>query len=164
MTAITFHGNTLNTCGLLCEVGAQAPDFTLVAWDLSEKTLTDYIGNRVILNIFPSMDTWTCAMSVKRFNQEVSLLENTVVLCVSGDLPFAQGRFCSAEWIENIVPLSSYRSTFWVDYGVTMTDGPLRWLLSRAVMVLDTTGKVLYTQQVSEVTNEPNYEEVLAVV
>ena len=164
MAEITLKGNKINTKGNLPEVGSQAKDFNLVAADLSEKTLSDYKGNKVVLNIFPSLDTPTCAASVRRFNQEASNLGNTKVLCISMDLPFAQARFCGAEGLENVETLSDFRSSFGKDYDLEIVDGPLAGLASRAVVVLDENGKVTYTQQVPEIVDEPNYEEVLNAI
>jgi len=161
MAKITLKGNEINTNGNLPEVGSQAKDFNLVANDLSEKTLSDYKGNKVVLNIFPSLDTPTCAASVRRFNQEAGNLENTKVLCISKDLPFAQARFCGAEGLENVETLSDFRTDFAKDYNLEIIDGPLAGLASRAVVILDENGKITYTQQVPEIVDEPNYEEVL---
>ncbi len=161
MAEITLKGNKINTIGNLPEVGSQAKGFNLVANDLSEKTISDYKGNKVVLNIFPSLDTPTCAASVRRFNQEASKFENTKVLCISKDLPFAQARFCGAEGLDNVETLSDFRSNFAKEYNLEIADGPLAGLASRAVIVLDENGKVTYTQQVPEIVDEPNYEEVL---
>ena len=161
MAEITLKGNKINTSGMLPEVGSQAKDFQLVANDLSVKSLVDYKGKKVVLNIFPSLDTPTCAASVRRFNQEASKLENTVVLCVSKDLPFAQARFCGAEGLDQVHTLSDFRTDFGKDYGLDIVDGPLAGLESRAVILLDENGKVTYTQQVPEIVDEPDYEEVL---
>jgi thiol peroxidase len=165
MAQITLQGNAINTVGKLPEVGSKAPDFKLVANDLSEKTLADYAGKKVILNIFPSLDTPTCAASVRRFNAEASKLDNTVVLCISKDLPFAQARFCGAEGLEDVHTLSSFRGNdFSNAYGTLIVDGPLAGLESRAVVVVDENGNVTYTQQVPEIVDEPNYDEVLAAI
>lgn len=165
MSQVTFKGTAVQTKGSLPQVGSKAPDFSLTAGDLSTKSLNDFLGKKVILNIFPSIDTGTCAMSVRTFNKEAASLDNTVVLCVSKDLPFAQGRFCAAEGIENVVVLSEYKNTSFSDaYGVAFIDGPLEGLLSRAVVVLDEKGDVRYVEQVAEVTEEPNYEAALAAV
>ncbi len=162
MATITLKGNTINTVGNLPEVGTQAPDFALVAKDLSVKSLADYNGKKVVLNIFPSLDTPTCAASVRRFNAEANKLDNTVVLCISMDLPFAQSRFCGAEGLENVHTLSDFRGAkFGSDYGVAIADGPLAGLESRAVVIIDENGKVAYTQQVPEIVDELNYEAVL---
>jgi thiol peroxidase len=162
MATITLNGDALQTAGDLPAVGAQAPGFTLVKTDLSEVSLSDLSGKRVILNIFPSLDTDVCAASVRRFNESASSLENSVVLCISADLPFAQGRFCGAEGLDDVVPASTFRSpAFGDDYGVTITTGPLTGLLSRAVVVIDGDGQVVYTEQVPEIVQEPNYEAAL---
>lgn len=161
MAEITLKGNKINTIGALPQVGSQI-DFKLVANDLSTKTLADYKGQKVVLNIFPSLDTATCAASVRRFNVEASKLENTVVLCVSKDLPFAQARFCGAEGLDKVHTLSDFRcGSFGKNYGVEIIDGPLEALHSRAVVILDEEGKVTYNQQVPEIVDEPNYEEAL---
>lgn len=163
MATITFKGNPVQTSGSLPATGTAAPAFRLVAADLSEKTLADYKGKRVILNIFPSIDTGVCAASVRTFNQQAADLENTVVLCISKDLPFAQGRFCAAEGIENVQVLSEFRDTnFSEAYGVKMVDGPLQGLMSRAVVVLNENGEVVYSEQVPEITQEPNYDAAIA--
>lgn len=165
MANITLKGNPIDTIGELPAVGKAAPAFTLVAADLSEITLSSLSGKRVVLNIFPSIDTGTCAMSVRKFNTEASGLDNTVVVCVSADLPFAAARFCGAEGIENVKTGSTFRSPeFGKDYGVTVTTGPLAGLLSRSVVVIDEAGKVLYTEQVHETTEEPDYEKAMAVL
>jgi thiol peroxidase len=165
MAQITLKGNPVNTAGNLPKVGTQAPDFKLVKDDLSEKTLADYKGYRLVLNIFPSLDTGTCAASVRRFNTEASKLNNTKVLCISRDLPFAQARFCGAEGLKNVENLSDFRyHTFGKDYGVEIIDGPLAGLESRAVIVVDENGKVVYTEQVAEIVDEPDYEKALAAL
>jgi len=161
MSEITFKGNPIHTVGTLPEVGAVAQEFTLVGADLSEKHLADFTGKKVLLNIFPSIDTGVCAASAREFNKEASSLENTVVINVSRDLPFALSRFCAAEGLDNVEVLSDFRGNFGEDYGVTLTDSPLRGLLSRAVIALDETGKVLYTEQVPEIGQEPNYAEAV---
>ena len=160
MAEITLKGNKINTSGNLPEIGSQAVDFQLVANDLSVKTLADYKGQKIVLNVFPSLDTPTCAASVRRFNKEASTLENTVVLCISKDLPFAQARFCGAEGLDQVHTLSDFRTDFGKDYGLEIVDGPLAGLESRAVILLDENGKVTYTQQVPEIVDEPDYEEV----
>lgn len=166
MATITFKGDTkVNTSGELHAKGSAAPDFTLVKSDLSEISLKDLKGKRVILNIFPSIDTGVCAASVRRFNKEAASLPNTVVLAVSADLPFASGRFCSAEGIENVHPASVFRSPeFAKAYGILMTDGPLKGLLARSVVAIDADGKVLYTELVPEVTEEPDYQSAMNAV
>ena len=163
MAAITLKGDTINTVGELPAVGSSAPDFTLTNGDLGEVSLDTFAGKKKILSIVPSLDTGTCAASAKRFDTEVAALDDAVVLNVSADLPFAQGRFCSSEGAGNIVPLSSFRSpAFGSDYGVEFVDGPLRGLLSRAIVVLDAGNKVVYTEQVQETVDEPNYDAALA--
>lgn len=164
MATITFQDNPITTIGELPAVGSPAPDFDLVGADLGAVKLADYAGKRVVLNIFPSLDTGVCALSVRTFNQSAAELDNTVVLSVSLDLPFAMGRFCSVEGIENVVSASGFRSTFGADYGVTITEGPLTGLYSRAVVVLGTDGTVLYTEQVPDIKNEPDYEAALAAL
>jgi len=162
MATITLHGNTVHTLGNLPESGSNAPDFQLTKNDLSTATLSDYKGKKVVLNIFPSIDTGTCAQSVRQFNTEAAELDNTTVLCISKDLPFAQARFCGAEGIENVEMLSDFRSgDFGKSYQVEFTDGPLQSLHSRAVIVLDQNGNVVYTEQVSEIVDEPNYKAAL---
>lgn len=165
MAQITLKGNPIETIGNLPQVGTIAPDFSLVKNDLSLGSLEDYKEKKVILNIFPSLDTGTCAASVRRFNQEASNLENTVVLCISKDLPFAQARFCGAEGLENVHTMSDFRTgAFGKDYGVEITTGPLQGLESRAVVVVDEQGKVVYTEQVPEIVDEPNYDKALAAL
>jgi len=162
MAKITLQGNPINTLGTLPEVGSQAKDFTLVAADLAEKTLADFKGSKVVLNIFPSLDTGTCAASVRYFNKVAGEQPNTKVLCISRDLPFAQARFCGAEGLDNVITLSDFREgAFGKDYGLLIVDGPLQGLLSRVVILLDEDGKVTYTQQVPEIVDEPDYDEVL---
>lgn len=164
MATVTLKGNSIETSGNLPKVGSQAPQFTLVKDDLSEISLGDLAGKRVILNIFPSIDTGTCATSVRTFNEKAASLSNTKVLCVSKDLPFALGRFCGAEGIKNVVSASGFRSSFGDDYGLNFKTGPLVGLYSRCVVVLDEKGSVIYTQQVSETTEEPDYEAALAAL
>jgi thiol peroxidase len=165
MAKITFKGTAVNTQGDLPAVGSPAPDFKLTAGDLSEKSLSDFKGKKVVLNIFPSIDTGTCAASVRKFNEKASGLENTVVLCISRDLPFAQGRFCAAENLENVITLSEYKDNNFSDaYQVKFADGPLTGLLSRSVVVIDEEGKVSYTEQVAETTEEPDYDKALAAL
>lgn len=158
MTTVTLKGNSIETVGELPKVGEQAPEFNIVKDDLSELSLADLKGQRVVLNIFPSVDTGTCAMSVRQFNEKAASLDNTTVVCVSKDLPFAMKRFCGAEGIENVTSGSAFRSSFGEDYGVTFKTGPLTGLLSRAVVVIDENGKVTYTEQVAETTEEPDYD------
>lgn len=164
MSTITFHGDPIQTSGTLPAAGENLKDFTLVAVDLSEKHLSDFKGKNVILNIFPSINTGVCATSVRKFNEDAVKLDNTVVLCISKDLPFAQSQFCAAEGIENVVMLSDFRSNLGNEYGVQITEGPLKGLLSRAVIVLNPEGKITYTEQVTEVTDEPNYEAALKAI
>jgi len=165
MAQITLQGNAINTVGNLPEVGTKAPEFTLVKNDLSMGSLADYKGKKVVLNIFPSLDTGTCAASVRRFNQEASNLENTVVLCISKDLPFAQARFCGAEGLEDVINYSDFRTgEFGKAYGVEIADGPLAGLESRAVVIINEEGNITYTQQVPEIVDEPDYEKVLAAL
>lgn len=162
MATVTLKGGAIHTSGELPKVGTKAPDFLLTATDLSVHSLTNYAGSKVVLNIFPSIDTGTCAQSVRTFNREASELENTKVLCVSRDLPFAHGRFCGAEGLENVISLSDYKDgSFGKAYGLNFIDGPLEGLCSRSVVVLDENGTVKYTEQVSETVDEPNYKAAL---
>ena len=164
MAQVTFKGSPVQTVGDLPSLGSDAPGFRLVKQDLSETTLTDYDGKKLVLNIFPSLDTPVCALSVKTFNKKATGLKNAVVLCVSVDLPFAQARFCGAEGIENVEPASAFRSNFGEHYGVTLADGPLAGLLARAVIVIDETGQVIYTELVPEIAQEPDYAAALAAL
>jgi thiol peroxidase len=164
MAQITFKGNPIQTAGELPAKGSSAPDFTLVKQDLSDATLSDYKGKRLILNIFPSIDTGVCATSVRAFNEKAAALQNTAVLCVSMDLPFAQGRFCGAEGIKNVVTASAFRSNFGDHYGVIIANGPLTGLFSRAIVVIDENGKVIYTEQVPEIAQEPDYATAIAAL
>lgn len=165
MASITLKGNPINTVGELPAVGSDAADFCLTTTDLADVSLKDYEGKTIIMNIFPSLDTGVCAASVKRFNDEIQKLENSVCLCISVDLPFAHGRFCGAEGIENVINLSELREhKFGEDYGVRITDGPLAGVFSRAVVVIDAAGKVIYTEQVPEITQEPDYDAALATL
>jgi thioredoxin-dependent peroxiredoxin len=165
MAQVTLRGNPVQVEGELPQVGTQAPDFTLTAGDLSDATLATFAGKRKVLNIFPSVDTPTCATSVRKFNAQANDVANTVVLCISTDLPFAQARFCGSEGLENVKNLSDFRSAaFSEDYGVNIVDGPLRSLTARAVVVLDENDKVLHSELVAEIGNEPNYEAALAVL
>jgi len=165
MASITLGGNPIHTSGELPKVGSQAPDFKLVKNDLSIATLADFKGSKLVLNIFPSIDTGTCATSVRKFNQTASQLENTKVLCISRDLPFAQKRFCGAEGLENVINLSDFKSgSFGKDYGLEITDGVLAGLHSRVVLVVDENGTVTYTQQVPEIADEPNYDAAIAAL
>lgn len=163
MADITLKGSPIHTKGNLPEVGSKAPDFKLSNGDLAERSLNDYKGKRVVLNIFPSVDTGTCAASVRKFNQEAAGLDNTAVLCISRDLPFAQSRFCAVEGLKNVETLSEFRDNNFSDaYQVKITDGPLAGLMSRAVVVVNEDGNVAYTEQVPEIVDEPNYEKALA--
>ena len=166
MAKITLGGNETNTIGSLPEVGSTAPDFTLVSKDMEEKTLASYHGQKVILNIYPSIDTGVCARSTKKFNQEASKLENTRIVCVSKDLPFALKRYCDAEGIDNLDNLTNFRDggDFGKNYGVEIIDGAFKGLNARAVVVIDETGKVKYTELVPEVGQEPNYDKALAAI
>jgi thioredoxin-dependent peroxiredoxin len=161
MAQITLKGNPINTLGNLPEIGTQAKDFTLVRNDLSEVTLETYANKKKILTIFPSLDTPTCAASVRNFNKNAAELGDVAVLNISQDLPFAQGRFCGAEGIDKVETLSGFRSSFSKDYNLEISDGPLAGLCSRAIIILDENNKVIYTQQVPEIVDEPNYEEAL---
>ena len=162
MADITLKGNAINTIGNLPKIGSKAPNFKLTAVDLSHKSLSDFEGKKVILNIFPSIDTGTCATSVREFNKSMANLENAVVLCISRDLPFAQARFCGAEGIENVIMLSDFANgSFGKDYQLEIANGPLANLHSRAVVIINENGNVVYTEQVSEIVDEPNYNEAL---
>jgi thiol peroxidase len=163
MATITLQGNPVETSGNLPAVGSQAPDFSLVKADLSETTLSDYRGSKLILNIFPSIDTPTCATSVRTFNQKAAET-GANVLCVSADLPFAAARFCGAEGIDKVATASSFRSDFGNEYGQTITTGPLSGILARAVVVIDENGQVLHTEQVAEIADEPNYDAALSAL
>lgn len=165
MTQIAFKGNAIRTAGALPAVGSSAPDFTVVKSDLSSVSLSDFKGKKLILNIFPSIDTSVCAASVRRFNVEAAKMENSIVLCVSRDLPFAQNRFCAAEGLSNVIMGSEFRDSGFSDpYGVRIVDGPLAGLLSRAIVVINEQGKVIYTEQVPEIAQEPDYEKALAAL
>lgn len=164
MAEITFKGNPVHSVGNLPEVGAQAPAFEVTGTDLSPVTLADFAGRRVVLNIFPSVDTGVCAMSVRTFNEKAAGLDNTAVVCISRDLPFALNRFCGAEGIDDVVVASDFRTDFGEIYGVTFADGPLQGLLSRSVVVLDEQGVVTYTEQVAETGSEPDYDAALAAL
>lgn len=163
MSSIKIGGSPINTSGELPTIGSKAPDFQLTKTDLSTATLSDFAGSKLVLNIFPSVDTPTCAASVRKFNADASQLENTKVLCISRDLPFAQNRFCGAEGLQNVINLSDFKSgSFGKDYGLEMVEGKLSGLHSRVVIVLDENGVVKYTEQVEDVANEPNYQAALA--
>ncbi len=161
---VFLNGLPMHTCGELPRVGTQAPEFVLVKNDLSEISLHDYRGNRVVLNIFPSLDTDVCAASVRRFNKEASELENTRVICVSMDLPFAAGKFCAANGINNVITASAFRSDFGKEYGVEIVDGPMRGLFARCLVVLNEEGKVIATSLCDQITEEPDYELVKQVL
>jgi thioredoxin-dependent peroxiredoxin len=165
MATVTLQGNTIHTNGELPAVGAKAPDFHLVDGKLNDVHLADYSGKKKLLNIVPSLDTPTCATSTRKFNEQARGRDDAVVLVVSADLPFAQGRFCGAEGIDNVIPLSMMRSrNFAKDYGVLITDGPLAGITARAVVVIDENDKVVYTQLVPEIADEPDYEAALAAL
>jgi len=162
MSTVTLKGNAVQVKGDFPQTGNQAKDFTLVKSDLSELSLERLQGKKVVLNIFPSLDTAVCAMSVRKFNELAAQTDNTVVLAISKDLPFAHARFCSTEGIDRVIGLSAFRNpTFGEDYGVALADGPLAGLLARAVIILDEQGKIIYTQLVPEITEEPDYETAL---
>jgi len=163
MATITLSGNEIQTNGNLPKIGTQAPDFSMIQGDLSTASLEDFKGSNLVLNIFPSVDTGTCAASVRRFNEEAASLENTKVLCISRDLPFAQKRFCGAEGLENVVMLSDFNTgTFGKDYGLELIEGPLGGLHSRCIVVVNTEGTIVHTEQVAEIVDEPNYEAAKA--
>ncbi|MFZ5572667.1 MAG: thiol peroxidase [Thermodesulfobacteriota bacterium] len=165
MAKITLRGNAIETVGELPKPGTPAPAFTLVGTNLSEFSLKDYSGKVVVLNIFPSIDTPVCATSVRRFNKEAGDSNNTVVLCISADLPFAHNRFCETEGLKNVVPLSVFRSpAFGKAYGVTIQSGPLAGLLSRAIVIIDPKGSIVYTEQVPEIGQEPDYSKALQAI
>ncbi|MEC4003634.1 thiol peroxidase [Flavobacterium sp. SUN052] len=165
MAQITLGGNPVNTNGELPKTGSNAPQFQLVKTDLSVVSLADFAGSKLVLNIFPSVDTGTCAASVRAFNAKASTLENTKVLCISRDLPFAQNRFCGAEGLENVISLSDFKTgSFGKDYGLELVDSAFAGLHSRVVIVLDENGVVKYEEQVAEIANEPNYEAALAAL
>jgi thioredoxin-dependent peroxiredoxin len=163
MAEITFKGNPVHTAGSLPKVGAMAPDFKVVKTDLAPMALSEFKGKKVIINIFPSLDTPVCATSVRRFNAEADKLDNTVALCISRDLPFAQKRFCGAEGLNSVITGSEYRdSSFSNAYGVCIVDSPLEGLFSRAIVVVDEAGKVIHVEQVPEIAQEPDYGRALA--
>lgn len=163
MPQVTFKGNSIKLSGTFPEVGSKAPNFEVTKNDLTELTLKELLGNKqIVLNIFPSLDTSTCATSVRKFNEAASKLDNAIVLCISADLPFAQKRFCETEGLTNVIPASIFRHRdFGEHYGVMIMDGPLAGLLARAVIIIDPQGNIQYTQLVSEITKEPNYEAAL---
>jgi len=164
MSTVHFTDIAVSTSGELPAVGTVLPAFTLVGSDLGDITAASYPGKRLVLNIFPSLDTSVCAMSVRRFNALVAAWPDTVVLCVSKDLPFAMGRFCAAEGLDSVVTASAFRSSFGEDFGVTMVDGPLRGLLARAVVIADASGRVVYTRLSPQITEEPEYDEAARAV
>jgi thioredoxin-dependent peroxiredoxin len=164
MATLKFQGKAIHTCGELPSIGNKAPDFTLVNSKLQDVNLASFTGKRLVLNIVPSLDTPTCAMSTRKFNEKASKLANTVILVISADLPFAQCRFCETEGLKAVIPLSTFRASFALDYGVKLIDSILAGLTARAIVVIDESGKVIYTQLVDELANEPDYEAVLAVL
>ena len=164
MATTTFTGIPVHTSGELPSVGSKLPQFTLTGGDLGDVTNDSFAGRRLVINIFPSIDTDVCAASVRRFNKLASQWPNTTVLCVSNDLPFAQGRFCTVEGLENVVPASAFRSDFGKDFGVAMVDGPLRGLLARSIVIADPDGIVRYVRLSPEITQEPDYDEAAAAV
>ena len=165
MAQITLKANPIHTVGELPKIGEQAPAFVLTKTDLSDVTLKDFLGKKVVLNIFPSIDTAVCALSVRRFNAEIGKFGNAVALCVSLDLPFAHARFCGAEGLQNVIAVSELRDRAFGDrYGIRIVDGPLAGLLARAVVVIDENGKVIYTQLVPEIAQEPDYQAALDVL
>jgi len=165
MSQVTFQGNRVRINGTVPAVGQVAPVFSLVGKELNALTLADFSGKRKVLNIFPSIDTGVCAASVRRFNALAAGLDNTVVLCISADLPFAQGRFCGAEGLDNVLTLSSFRNAgVLADYGVLIAEGPLAGLATRAVLVLDVDNRVLHVERVGEITHEPDYDAVIAAL
>jgi thiol peroxidase len=164
MAHVTLRGNPVTTSGELPTVGSQVPTFSLTKADLSELSNADLVGKRTILNIYPSIDTPTCAASTRKFNELASALNNTTVVCVSADLPFAQKRFCGVEGLTNVQTASSFRSSFGNAFGITLTDSVMKGLLGRAVVVLDEKGTVLYTQLVGEIADEPNYDAAISAL
>ncbi len=165
METVHFKGEPQHTCASVPAVGAQAPDFKLVTKDLAPLTLADLRGKRVVLNVFPSLDTPVCAMSVRKFNETASRLDNVAVVCVSMDLPFAMARFCTLEGLDDVIAASAFRSPgFAKDYGLMLTDGPLEGLLARCVLIIDENGKVIYRDLVNEITDEPDYESAIGML
>ena len=165
MTTVTLGGTPLTLAGTFPQKGQSAPDFKLVGKDLKDVTLGDFAGKRKVLNIVPSLDTAVCATSARKFNEKAAGLDNTVVMTISADLPFAMGRFCTTEGIQNVVPLSTMRGReFLKNYGVELTSGPLAGVAARAVVVLDKNNTVLHAELVSEIKNEPNYDAALAAL
>lgn len=163
-TAITMGGKTIHTMGKLPAVGTEVKDFSLTGTDMTEKSFADYKGKYVIMNIFPSVNTGVCSKSVRKFNEDAANIPNATVLCISKDLPFAQKQFCGAEGIDHVVMLSDFRTDFGNTYGVEITDGPMRGLLSRAVVVVDPQGKIVYEQQVPEIGQEPDYAAAMGAI
>lgn len=164
MAQITLRGNPIQTVGELPAVGEPAPAYSLVGTDLGAVVSDDFAGQSVVLNIFPSLDTPTCATSVRTFNERAAERDGVNVVCVSADLPFAQGRFCGAEGVDKVKPASAFRSSFGSDFGLTMADGPLAGLLARAVVVVDGDGNVAYTELVPEIASEPDYDAAMAAL
>jgi thioredoxin-dependent peroxiredoxin len=165
MAKVNLKGNPFTTNGALPSVGTKAPNFNLIKTDLSSSNLNDYSGSNIILNIFPSIDTATCAASVRQFNERAAKLDNTTVLCISRDLPFAQKRFCGAEGIENVITLSDFADgSFGKNYGLELLDGPLASLHARAIVVLDKEGIVKHTELVPDIVDEPNYDAAIAAL
>ncbi|MET0145777.1 MAG: thiol peroxidase [Ilumatobacteraceae bacterium] len=164
MAEITLRGNTIHTVGDLPAVGSPAPSFTLTGGNLGDVSVADFAGKSLVLNIFPSIDTGVCQASVRAFNERAGARDDVAVLNVSADLPFAQARFCGAEGIENVTSASTFRSDFGAAYGVTISDGPMAGLMSRAVVVVDADGNVTYTEQVPEIAQEPNYDAALTAL
>lgn len=159
MAQITLKGNGIETIGKLPAINTTAPSFRLTDTDLADVTLADYAGKTIVMNIFPSIDTPVCAASVRNFNKEAASFDNTVVLSISADLPFAHKRFCEVEGLANVIPLSTFRSSdFGTEYGATITSGPIAGLLSRAIIIIDQNGRIAYTEQVPEIAQEPDYE------
>ncbi|MGS0747205.1 thiol peroxidase [Halpernia sp. GG3] len=163
-SAVLAGGKTIHIVGNLPKKGDKAPDFSLTDNSMMQKSLTDFKGKYVLLNIFPSVDTGVCSASVRHFNEDAAKLTNTTVLCISKDLPFAQKRFCGAEGIKNVVMLSDFRSDFGEKYGVKIADSGMKGLLSRAVVIINPEGKIIYEEQVSDIANEPNYEAAIAAI
>ncbi len=165
MATITLKGNTIHTSGELPATGSLAPEFKLVKSDLGEASLSEFKGKKVVLNIFPSLDTAVCAASVRKFNEKAASMKNTVVLAISKDLPFAMGRFCTTEGISNVVTLSAFRDTDFADnYGLGIVDGPLAGLLARCVFVVDENGRITYAELVPEIVQEPDYDKALSAL
>tara|TARA_Y100001968_G_C19373267_1_gene726226 strand:+ start:563 stop:1063 length:501 start_codon:yes stop_codon:yes gene_type:complete len=165
MANITLGNNPIKTIGNLPEIGDQAKDLCLIANDLSKINLNSFKGSRILMNIFPSIDTEICAISVKKFNEQASQLKNTKILCISRDLPFSQKRFCGSENIDNVITLSDFADgSFGKDYGLTILDGVMSNLHSRCIIILDESHKVIYTEQVPEIAIEPNYEKALSIL